>query len=497
MVCSLLATVPFARAPLPGTEILLPAYAAALLVNELITATLLLALFRVQRSRALLFLACGFIFSGLLVIPWALTFPGVFTALGIEGGLQSTASVAAIRRVGFPLFVLAYAVLKDREPMRGSAFGAIGAAVVSTAAAAGFVTWLIVASEESLPSFMKDARKAGELWQYVPPAAITLYIAGLTIIGSRRRSILDLWLIVVLSTLLIEIVLLSFVSAGIRLSVGWWVGRICGLASASIVLIVLLSETTALYTRLAQSISAERRARANRLVAMEALSASIAHEIRQPLTSMVTNADAGLRWLRQERPRLDETTAALKRIAADGHRASKVIEGIRGLFVKGAEERVRLDLNPLIEEVLAATEAEARSAGIMIKADLDGGLPPILGDQAQLQQVASNLVSNAVDALRGTPGARELRVASRRWEHGEVLVSFEDTGVGLDPGKEERIFEPFVTTKPDGMGVGLMVCRSTIEAHGGRLWASANRPAGAIFRFTLPAATDPVPEEDA
>src|SRR5690606_32414798 len=144
---------------------------------------------------------------------------------------------------------------------------------------------------------------------------------------------------------LIDLVLLSYVAAGTRLSAGWWAGRFFGFTSASLVLLVLLLETTTLYARLARSISAERRAREDRLSAMEALSASIAHEINQPLASMVTNADAALRWLGRKSPDVEETTAALKRIVSDGHRAGQVIEGIRTMFKKGAQERVSLNLN--------------------------------------------------------------------------------------------------------------------------------------------------------
>lgn len=303
---------------------------------------------------------------------------------------------------------------------------------------------------------------------------------------------LDLWLIVVLCTLLIEIVLLSYVSAGIRLSVGWWAGRLCGLLSASIVLLVLLSETTTLYSRLARSVSAERRARANRLTAMEALSASIAHEVKQPMASMVTNADAGLRWLAKDNPQLEEVKAALGRIVRDGHRASKVIESVRTMFMKGTQERVPLNLNSLVEEVVQASEDEFRLGRISLEAELDPELPLVIGNPVQLHQVVSNLVDNAIEAMRPVTGRRrKLRVTSRRQDGGEVLVSIEDTGTGLDSAHEDDIFTPFFTTKPDWMGMGLMFCRSAVEAHGGRLWASANVPHGATFRFSLPEAAEP------
>lgn len=488
LVGALLLTAPFARLPTANTEPFVPAYAAAVLVIELTISALLMALFYVRRSRAVLLLAVGYLFSGLMVVPWALTFPGVFTAFVTDDGLQATAWIAALRRLGFPLFVIAYALLVDRAFSHGAVRRIIAGSIAGVIGLSILGTWVIVASDEALPRFMQDARNVSELWGYVPAAAACLYALGLITLGLRCRSMLDLWLMVVLFTLLIEITLISYMSSAVRLSVGWWAGRLYGLVSASIVLLVLLSEATTVHARLARSISAERRARQNRLTAMEALSASIAHEVNQPLASMVTNASAGLRWLERERPHIDEAKAALERIVGDGHRASKIVTSIRTMFIKGARERIPLDLNRLIEEVLKLCTAEARLGRVTVRAELDRDIPAVIGNPVQLRQVIANLVDNAVDAMGSAPGPRLLRIATGRHDFGEVLVSVADTGAGLDPADKDRIFEPFFTTKPDGMGMGLMFCRSTIEAHGGRLWASANLPRGAVFQFSLPAA---------
>ncbi|WP_222184192.1 MASE4 domain-containing protein [Geminicoccus harenae] len=487
LLVALAATTPYARQPTEGTEALLPAYAAAVFVIELLTSALLMALFHVQRSRAMLLLAVGYLFSGVMVVPWVLAFPGAFDALTGGGATQSTAAIGAIRRLSFPLFVIAYAVLADRELPPAAAYRAILFSIAGVVTAVALAAWLIVAHDDVLPRLMIDARKVSGLWRFVPAAAITLYAVGLIALGLRRRSMLDIWLMVVLFTLLIELVLLSYVSAGTRLSVGWWAGRLYGLASASLVLLVLLSEATTVHARLARSVLAERRARQNRLTAMEALSASIAHEVNQPLATMVTNASAGLRWLKHEQPRIEEATAALGRIVAEGHRASKVVASIRTMFLKGAQERVPLDLNGLIEAVLAQCQDEARLGRVSVSTGLERDLPPVIGNPAQLRQVVANLVENAVDAMRGTARPRLLQVTSRRHAVSEVVVAVADSGTGLPPVDRERMFEPFFTTKPDGMGMGLMFCRAAIEAHGGRLWASDNTPHGAVFQFSLPA----------
>ncbi len=491
LVGALLATMPFARIRLEGTEQLVPAYAASVFLVEVITSASLLGLFSVERSRAILTLAAGYLFSAALIVPWALSFPGVFEAFGLESGLQSTAAIAATRRLGFPLFVLGYVLLRDIDGRPGRSAAPVARPMLMSLAAvliaAASLTWLFLARHDALPGFMSDARHVTPVWRYVPAAVIPLYILVLGTLWTRRRCALDIWLIVVVSALLIELVLLSYVSAGIRLSVGWWAGRIYGLISASIVLFALLAETTTLHARLARSIAAESRTREARLTAMEALSALIAHEVNQPVSSMVTNANAALRWLGKQPAELVETGKALERIVSDGHRAGAVIESIRAMFKKAGQERRSLDMNRLIADVVARSEREARLAGIAIEVTLDAGLPHVNVNPVQLQQVVANLISNAIEAVDpAARQARHVRVSSGLDAAGDIVVSVEDWGGGIDPGDRERIFAPFFTTKQDGMGMGLMLCRSVIEAHGGSLWTEANRPQGAIFRFSLP-----------
>jgi signal transduction histidine kinase len=495
LVVVLLATTPYARTPLDEWALLLPAYAAAVVVSELLTAVLLMALFSVQRSPAILVLASGYLCSGLLMVPWALTFPGVFAPTGLLGaGVQSTATIAAVSRIGFPLFVIFYALLnRSDQGMHLASVRSRGAILASATGVVMFVaavTLLSVVLQDDLPTFMLDARRVSDTWRYVPAFALFLHLVAIICLVRGRRSVLDLWLIVVICTLIIEVLLLSYISAG-RLSLGWWVGRFCGLASASIVLIVLLAETTTLYGRLIRSILSERRTREARLTGLETLAASIAHEVNQPLASMVTNAAAGLRWIEREGPDLKQTKAALKRIVDDGHRAGLVIEATRSMFRNGARERVRADLNGIILEVLRCARPELQNAHVSVRTELDQHLPSVTCSPMQMQQVLGNLIANAIDSMLGAPdGGRVLTVKSSISAGGDAQVAVEDLGSGLAPADKDRIFEPFYTTKPDGMGMGLMFCRSVIEAHGGRLWATDNHPQGAVFHFTLPANTD-------
>jgi signal transduction histidine kinase len=228
-------------------------------------------------------------------------------------------------------------------------------------------------------------------------------------------------------------------------------------------------------------------AHANRVTTMGELSASIAHEVNQPIAATVTNAEAALRWLRAQPPDLDEVRASLSRIVEDGKRAGNVIGGIRALINKVPPRKDRFDLNDAILEMIALTRSEVFKHGISLRTELAPGLPGVDGDRTQLQQVALNLILNAIEAMGGSDtGARELRISTEREAAGGVLVTVRDSGPGLNPTDIERVFKAFYTTKPKGMGMGLAICRSMVEAHGGRMWASANEPAGAVFQFTLP-----------
>ncbi len=494
LVAALLISLPFARIPTAGTEILLPALAAAVFLVELLTAALLMALFSIQNSRAILTLAIGYLFQGLLVIPWVLTIPDVFTALGVTGNIQSTATISAIRRLSFPLFVIAYVLSSHRdrvgEPQHSSGL-MIARWVVLTVIVAFAVSCYTIVEADKLPRLMTDTWNIAPLWQYVPGAAFGVYSIALVLLWFRRNSTLDLWLGVVLCAMLVESIMLSYVTGGTRLNFGWWAARLLGLASASLVLLVLLSDTMTLQARLARSILSERLARRSRLTSMEALSASIAHEVNQPLAGIVTNANTGLRLLKKSDPEVLKALAILERIVRDGLRARDVIDSTKKLFSHSIQDRIPINLNRLIEDVLQQSRDDARFAQVSISVDLDEGLPAITGNSLQLQQVISNLIANAAEAMRNvTDQPRVIHVISGRGQAGEIMVSIEDCGPGIDPQLRDRIFEPFFTTKPEGMGMGLMFSRSIIENHGGTLWATDNMPHGANFHITLPAGDD-------
>ena len=231
-------------------------------------------------------------------------------------------------------------------------------------------------------------------------------------------------------------------------------------------------------------------ARISRVTTMGELTASLAHEVNQPIAAAVTDASTCLRWLTRAEPDLAEAREAASRVVKDAARASEIIGRVRSLFRKGVSTREPLDVNEIIRGMADLLLREAARYSIAMRTDLSKDLPQIMGDRVQLQQVLMNLMINGIEAMKDVDRTRELIVKSRTVEDERLLVSISDTGVGLPPQQADQIFDPFFTTKDDGTGMGLRISRSIVESHGGRLWAADNAPHGAIFHLTLPSKAD-------
>jgi PAS domain S-box-containing protein len=231
-------------------------------------------------------------------------------------------------------------------------------------------------------------------------------------------------------------------------------------------------------------------ARVNRVTTMGELTASLAHEVNQPIAAAVTNANTCLRWLTRDHPDVEEARAAAMRIVKDGTRAAEIIKRIRLLFKKGTSERELVDINEVIREMIVLLRGEAMRYSVLVRTELQPDAPGVMGDRVQLQQVLMNLMLNGFDAMKDADGTRELAIQSQRAETDHVLVSVNDTGAGLPLQQADQLFNAFFTTKPHGTGLGLSISRSIVESHGGRLWAANNSPRGASFHFTLPTNTE-------
>jgi PAS domain S-box-containing protein len=233
-------------------------------------------------------------------------------------------------------------------------------------------------------------------------------------------------------------------------------------------------------------------ARVNRVTTMGELSASLAHEVNQPIAAASTNANTCLRWLAADTPNIEEAREAAMRIVKDTKRAAEITSRVRQLFRKGTSQRDLVDVNEIIREMIILLRGETTRYNIVVETDLAADLPKFLADRVQLQQVLMNLMINGIEAMKDANGMRELAIRSQRTQSEEVLVCVSDSGVGLPLDATEQIFNAFFTTKPDGTGMGLRISRSIIESHGGRLWAAGNSPRGASFYFLLPNAADEI-----
>ena len=467
----------------------LPAYLSAMFVCDSITAILLFAQFSILRSHASLVIASAYLFTALILVPYILTFPGVFVPTGLFGGLQSSAWIYVLWHCGFPLFVITYTFSKNRAPSKRPWYGTTRMAIVQsvtlTAVIVSLVAFVCIAGDALLPHIMLARNRFSPQWPNLVGAPIaSLSISALVLLWLRQRSMLDLWLMVVMFLYLVEVPL-SYYPTPARYSGGWYAVRIFGFLSSSLVLIVLLYEIETLYARLLGAVLAQRREREARLMTGDAVAASIAHEVRQPLTAMIVSADAGFRLLDCSKPNLDRAKKAFRRIAADGHRAGAVVESVRANFRSDVRTRTSVDVNELIREALALERADLQKHRITVQAEPNTQLPTIQGDRIELQQVFLNLITNAIHAMAGEGEPRVLRVKSEVHERDTIVVSVADTGTGVQPQDIDRIFNPLFTTKSDGMGLGLSICRAIVEAHNGRLWFAQNTPRGAIFHFSL------------
>jgi len=491
LVVAFLFSLPFGTRPLAKISSFIPVVDTALLLGDVLTATLLFGQAAVLRSRALLTLATGYLFTGLIIIPHALTFPDAFSPTGLLGaGVSTTIWIYFFWHIGLPVAVIAYALMKRYDhtaPLpAGTLRPLIVRCILGAAILVAALTLLATAGEPRLPILMTDALTwlSGPVF-YVSLFVLALLLGAMVLAARKPVSLLDLWLLLALWAWFLELLLVLDTST--RYSAGWYTGRVAGLLSGVFVLLMLLSETSRMYSRLAIVAIRQRRERTSRLLTMNAVAASIAHEIKQPLASVVMNARIGLDRL--SGPPSDPTQLAeiLKTIAHDGHHAVEAVQSIRSMFHAHRGERAPVNLNDLIRETIGLVAAELAAHRVTADLQLSDRVPAMLGDRVQMQHLLLNLFTNAVESMVDVADRpRVLSVHSGLVTDGEIVVRVEDSGVGFDPAHAERIFDTFFTTKAEGTGMGLPLCRSIAEGHGGELRASARRPSGAVFELTLP-----------
>jgi len=484
---------PFAHIALPRLDAFIPVLQTVICVADLITAILLFAQYSVQPRLALLVLASGYIASGSFSFLQTLAFPGAYAPGGLFGdGVNSAAWFFVWWHTTFPAAILVYALTKDKDI---AAHGArprtrvmIAIAIACATALVAGLTWLATAGVGYLPGLYTGGVTQQTLFANKINVFMWLWgSAALVVVFLRSHTILDLWLIVTLFAWMPNFLIAAVVTAA-RFSVGWYSARMFALIASCTVLAVLLTETTVLYARLANAVTLLRRERANRLMSLDAATAAMAHEIRQPLAAIGAQGAAAINWLRKTPPELDEACASIKAAVDSSERIEKIIASIRALFRKREDRQSLIRMDDVAREVLLLVQQDIQANRISVATDHPDGLPAVYADRIQLQQVILNVVRNAIEAMSYArpSGERRLRVTTKLNGASDVLLSIEDSGPGISAGDRERIFDPFFSTKPAGMGLGLAICQTIVEEHDGQLRLAKTDSSGSIFEIALP-----------
>ena len=481
--------IPFAGVHLHRVDPFIPVLQTVMCTVDLLTATLLFAQYSIQPLRAIIPVASGYVFSGLFAFIQTLAFPGAYSPTGVIGdGLNSASWFFVLWHTTFPLALIVYVFTKDSGARlsKGSTRLTITVTLACVLAAVAGLTWLATNATQYLPVMYLNAVEqtpfAANINLFLWATNITAFI----LLFVRRRTILDLWLTVVLFAWWPNF-LVAVAHSIVRFSAGWYTARFVSLAASSMLLIVLLVESTALYARLASTLVRLRREQDTKITSAQAIVAAIAHEIRQPLTRITAGGGAAQRFLEMIPPQHDKAKAALAGVVNAGHTTSGVIDGFRSLFGKADEEQQLVDMNELIPVVLETLNSELKNHHVSIRVDLTPKLPLVSGNKSQLQEVVSNLIINSIEAMETTSLERRLLLIRTEIQGGNIAVAVEDSGPGIDKDQLGDIFTAFATTKPHGMGLGLAISRMIIEYHGGKLIAASDsKYGGASFQFVLP-----------
>jgi signal transduction histidine kinase len=484
------AVMPISARPAAQLNAFFPSLDAIVLITDLITAVLLFSQFSIARAPSLAALAAGYLFTALIVIPHALTFAGAFSPTGLLGANNQTGSWLFIFwHFGFGAALLAYALLRRSESAgtrpEGSTRAVIGSTVGGAVLLVLGLTWLSTAGSEWLPEIITPQSTLSPMVRYPIVMTIAVTAAALGVLAASRRSVLDLWLMVVAAVFVLELVF-SGLLPSVRFSVGFYAGRVLSLITSCIVLILLLKETMRLYTELARSNVMLTLERQNKLMTLESVAASISHELKQPLGSIALNCETAKLFVQDPHPKVIEIIDILEETIGATKRANDHLEGIRDLFGRSRQTQ-KVDLNEVVSGTRRLFAGELRVHGIVARVDLSPSSLTVYGHRGQIQQVLVNLMSNAVEAVTEAPiGSRTIALRTAATNDGMAVVEVEDSGLGLPPSVRQRVFEPFVTTKSGGMGLGLAICTTIIDRHGGLFTALAADPRGTIFRMSLP-----------
>ena len=522
----LFAAGPLASLRVPRIDAFIPSYATAMFLNDAITGALLIGQFLVLRSRALLAIACAYLFAAFMMIPWAASLPGVLSSEGSGTMLQSPTSFYILRHIGFPLLVISYVMLKDAKgaaAISGKPGIETLLSVVLIAALVAALAYVVIAEDARLPQFMVDGvQPSGHLADYLLSTGILTFVA-LLMLWRHRYSVLDLWLAVVLCAYLIEILLISFPVPN-RFSMGWYTGRIYGWIASTVVLIAFLYEVNALYIQTIRAMAGQKRIaqdlrrvrddlqaevnqrreseeQVNQLneqlgrqasqlqeanKELEAFAYSVSHDLRAPLRQIL-----GFSELLQKHSAADLNERGqryVRTIEESAKRMGALIDDLLGFSRVGRAEAkwTITSLDQLVREAISELAGETGAREIVWKI---GKLPSCYGDRSMLKLALQNLIANAIKFTRTRPRA-EIEIGSVAGRPDETVVFVRDNGVGFDMRYADKLFGVFQRLHPasefEGTGVGLATVQRIIHRHGGHVRAEGEPDRGATFYVSLP-----------
>lgn len=482
-------TVAFHDVQLRRYDAFVPIANTIICLNDVITAALLLVQFAMTRSRSLLALAAGFLFTSLMMIPHALSFPGAFAPAGLLGaGLQTTAWLYMSQHMVFLLCAIAYTALRDAPnaaPTGRPTIDSIIAVVSAVIAGVALTTVLVRGNALPLPAVMADATHTTAAYRKFGAALLLMELIASSFVFRRRSTtMIDLWLKVAMCSWVFETLFQVIVTT--RFSLVFYVSRSMGVVSSSFVLLAFLCESMLLHRRLLLTLAAREQEREGHRSAIEIVVGTLAHQLRQPLTSIMLNGEAGTRLV-GESPQTMEVAEILDEIRTSAHHADDAINAIRAMFSASGGDRSAVDVNALVHEAVDLMRLELEMHHVTVEIVVAPELPRIRGHQGQLLEVLLNGLKNGLEATANVADRNaELRVTTSRLGAHGVVITIEDSGAGLNARALGRAFDPFYTTKSHGMGLGLSICESIVSAHGGTVSLESRSPCGAVLRIELP-----------
>lgn len=482
---------PIADTQWPAVPASIPVVEVAVLFGELIIAAVLYAQASIFRSRSLTMLASGYVFTALLLIPHALTFPGGIVPDGLfNAGFSTAAWLAVVRRLAYPLVVILYVLVEgvrvQAEPLNGQSPAKVPTGLMAACLLAVAVSVIVIAWGDAYfpPLYSSRFDVTYSNVAIINLLTIILCLGGMFLLYTRGRSVLDLWLLVALAVWLLQSVV--NLPTHHRYTLGWYTLLLLMLVSNLVVLLALIAESNRLYAKLALTSAARSRERQADKMSIDAVAAAISHEVGQPLTALSLNASAAMASLRTEPPNVDKAIGAVAELQESARRTFDVLKSIRSMFSKEPGWAGDTNLNDVIEESLAQLQEEIAAAKISVKMQLDRDLPSMVANRVQLQHVVGNLLVNAIESLSSTRGRRRRIAISSTARGSHVLLVIADNGPSVSEDETWRVFDALQDNESDTKGIRLSLCRTIVEEHGGRIWVTPGEKQGSSFHVKLP-----------